>query len=282
MLKRRPQDGPWNRDLLILESKDGRRFGKPRPFVKRAGVPCVIRTEDERLVAVFQWFPFDRAEAFDRVGVVFSNDDGKTWSAPEPIRVAELPAGAMRPFDPTLLVLPEGTLRLYFTSQMPENRQPAIYSAVSTDGVRYVFEPGVRSPGSDPVVDAAVAQFNGTWHMFAHLQSAPGSGRGYHAVSEDGVVFRRLADVQGPRGGDWIGNVLVTRDGMRYFGSGREGIWTAFSRDGASWQLESPIGVRGGDPSVVRATAGGYLMIVTGPPRSDAGPPRQRRSPKNL
>ena len=36
------------------------------------GVPCVIRDAKQRLGADFQWFPFDREEAFDKVAVVFS------------------------------------------------------------------------------------------------------------------------------------------------------------------------------------------------------------------
>ena len=49
-----------------------RRFERVGTFVERAGVPCVIRDAKQRLGADFQWFPFDREEAFDKVAVVFS------------------------------------------------------------------------------------------------------------------------------------------------------------------------------------------------------------------
>src|SRR5688572_2267967 len=62
-----PGSGPWNNDLVIAESTDGRRFGEPRRFVERGGVPSLIRDGKGRLIAAFQWFPFDRREAFDRI-----------------------------------------------------------------------------------------------------------------------------------------------------------------------------------------------------------------------
>jgi hypothetical protein len=52
------------------------------------------------------------------------------------------------PFDPTLVPLPDGRIRLYFTSihgRRLEEDIPAIYSAISADGIRYTFEPGRRS-----------------------------------------------------------------------------------------------------------------------------------------
>ncbi len=65
-------------------------------------MPCVIRDAKQRLVAVFQWFLFDREEAFDKVAVVFSEDEGQTWSKLEPMRVEGLPTQMMRPVDPTV------------------------------------------------------------------------------------------------------------------------------------------------------------------------------------
>ncbi len=42
----------------------------------------VIRDAKQRLVTVFQWFPFDRKEAFDKVAVVFSRVVG-AWQPNE-------------------------------------------------------------------------------------------------------------------------------------------------------------------------------------------------------
>src|SRR4029078_11800099 len=103
--------------------------------------------QDGRLIAAFQHFPQDDNRNFDRVAVAFSRDEGKTWTKPVPIFVDGLEKGLARPFDPTLVPLPDGKVRLYFTSnRSPDFRRsiPAIYSAISQDGVQYLFESGVR------------------------------------------------------------------------------------------------------------------------------------------
>ena len=77
----------------------------------------VIRDAKQRLVAaVFQWFPFDREETFDKVAVVFSEDEGQTWSKPEPMRVAGLSPSMMRPFDPTVEPIPRTAQRDTFVA----------------------------------------------------------------------------------------------------------------------------------------------------------------------
>ncbi len=265
-----PQEGPWNHDLYLLESPDGLRFGQARLFVERAGVPTVIRDAKGRLVAAFQWFPFERREAFDRVAVKFSNDDGKTWSDPQLIQVRGMPAGYQRPFDPTLAALDDGRIRIYFTSSPgapSPNQQTQIYSAISSDGVHYTFEPGVRfSVEGDRAFDCSVVRLGKVWHYFSPMAGRDGSA--FHAVSEDGLKFTRLPDIALPVRGSWIGNAVATKEGVRFYGSGVGG-WSAFSRDGSTWQVDRDTQFRGGDPAVVQRRDGSFLMIVTGGPRAD-------------
>lgn len=267
------QDGPWNHDLLVARSTDGGlTFGEAGVYVERGGVPSVIRDRGGRLIAVFQWFPFDRPEAFDRVAVVFSDDDGATWSAPEPVRVAGLPEGYMRPFDPAIVQLEDGRYRLYFTSRDQQHGgQPAIFSGVSTDAVAYTFEEGARFAPEGGTVDAAVVRFGEAWHLYSHTMQA-NTGRGYHAVSSDGLTFERAADVSAGAGRQWIGNALAHGAMLRYYGSGADGIWSATSPDGSAWTVEPGTRMHGGDPSAVVTGSGEVLLIFVGPIRDDAVP----------
>ena len=110
-------------------------------------MPTVARLQDGRLITAFQHFPEDDNRNFDRVAVAFSRDEGQNWTKPEAISVENLEQGLARPFDPTLVPMPDGRVRLYFTSnRSPDFRRstPAIYSAVSDDGMHYTFEPGIR------------------------------------------------------------------------------------------------------------------------------------------
>jgi hypothetical protein len=270
--------GPWNRDLEWGESADGLRFSKIGTFVERGGVPSLARTADGRLLAVFQWFPLDDPDAFDLIALKVSLNDGWRWTPPAVIRLEGLPSYLYRSFDPTLVSLPDGRLRLYFSSERgaPQNKRGnrAIFSAVSSDGYHYLFEPGQRFglEGTE-TYDCAVALLGSTWHLYCPVAGA--EGWGYHATSNDGLNFVLQPNVFIPGQRDWLGNAITTDAGLVFYGSGRQGTWAGFSPDGFSWTLASGQTYLGGDPAVVVSASGRYWSVSTGPLRSDArpGPP---------
>jgi hypothetical protein len=67
----------------------------------------------------------------------------------------------------------------------------------------------------------------------------------------------------------WLGNVQSDGEALRFFGTGGpQGVWMATSADGQAWKLEErreP--VPGADPGAVKLKDGGWLLVVTGPPR---------------
>ena len=144
-----PRMGPWNNNLELARSRDGKTFSQSTTFVERAGVPCLTQDAEGRLIAVFQWFPMDRRDDFDRIAVAFSRDQGATWTEPRRVTFTGLPEDYVRQFDPTIVTLPDGRFRLYFTSHPgfnPGQGNTAIYSALSKskDALEFAFEPGVR------------------------------------------------------------------------------------------------------------------------------------------
>ncbi|MBI5693317.1 MAG: hypothetical protein HZC55_24830 [Verrucomicrobia bacterium] len=303
--------GPWDQDVLVYRVEAGGR-SEPLATFARAGVPTVARLRDGRLLAAFQHFPADDDRHFDRVAVCFSSDEGRTWTAPRPIAVDRMEAGLARPFDPTLVPLPDGRIRMYFTSnRSPDFRRstPAIYSAISSDGVNFEFEPGVRfGIEGRIVIDCAVAWHDGRFHLFVpdngtteefrpeggpRPKGGPGSpppgpgaprreppgGNGYHAISGDGLTFERVADVKLPTPRDrWLGNVQSDDGRLVFFGTG-PGPWPRVSADGVAWTTsEAPVRVPGADPGAVKLRDGSWLLLVTGPPRPGT-PSALRRGP---
>lgn len=270
--------GPWNRDLEWHESSDGLTFVKKGIFVERGGVPSLTKAADGRLVAVFQWFPLSDREAFDRVAFMVSSDQGSKWTPPALIRVSGQPPNLYRVFDPTLVALPGGGFRLYFSSERISALNPrgnrAIFSAVSDGGIDFQFEPGQRFGFDDrETYDCAVGLIGANWHLYCPVSAS--EGWGYHAVSSDGLNFVRQPDVFIPGQRDWLGNAVSTEKGLLFYGSGRQGNWAGFSADGFNWTLVSDRTGLGGDPAVVFAGERGYLAVSTGPLRPDArpGPP---------
>src|SRR5436190_9461424 len=210
--------GPWDNDVLVYRAGTDMQVEKIASF-PRAGVPTLARLKDGRLIAAHQHFPENDEQNFDKVAVRFSSDEGKTWTKPEVIRLKGLPHAMRFPFDPTLVPLPDGGIRLYFTSLRQlrfEPDRPAIYSAISTNGIDYIFEAGMRfGIEGRPVIDCAVVLHKGSFHLFAPDSGAgrfpgeaPGErGLGYHATSKDGLNFTRSEDVRIDSRFRWLGNV---------------------------------------------------------------------------
>lgn len=304
----RAADGPWNRDVIVYRVGGDGGAEKMAVF-ERAGVPTITRMRNGRIIAAHQHFPENDRENFDKVAVRFSGDEGKTWTAPAVIRVKGLPEGMRFPFDPTLVALPDGRIRLYFTSlkgRRMEEDLPAIYSAIATDGENYDFEPGVRfGIAGRPVIDCAVALHGGVFHLYAPDngtrllgpgrpgngagQERPPGGIGYHATSKDGLSFVRADNVTIPGNRRWLGNALSDGRRITFIGTGDPGptpdgrrsggTWMATSVDGLSWELVDAPEIGGGDPGAVRLRDGGLLIVITGESRLRAAgePPRTAR-----
>src|SRR5262245_61562423 len=163
----RDRPGPWDNDVQVFRAEGDLRPERIGTF-PRAGVATTARLKDGRIIAAHQHFPENDEENFDKVAVRFTSDEGKKWTEPEVIRLNDLPAGMRFPFVPTLVPLPDGRIRLYFTSVRQlrfDPDPPAIYSAISTNGIDYVFEPGMRfGIEGRPVIDCAVALHKGAFH----------------------------------------------------------------------------------------------------------------------
>lgn len=291
---REGRPGPWDSDVIVYRLGENGRSQRLATFA-RAGVPTVARLQNGRLIAAFQHFPKDDDRNFDRVAVSFSNDEGRTWNEPEAIVAEGMEAGLARPFDPTLVPLPDGRIRMYFTSnRSPDFRRstPAIYSAVSDDGVHYQFEPGIRfEVGGRIVIDCAVALHEGEFHLIVpdngtaeqmaaeqrERRPPQGGGSGYHAISWDGLYFVRVADVTMPSRDKWLGNMQSDGNRLAFFGTGA-GPWPVVSKDGTRWEVDgSAVRIPGADPGAVRLKDGGWLLLVTSPPRPGTASERNRR-----
>ncbi|WP_395749005.1 exo-alpha-sialidase [Prosthecobacter sp.] len=285
----RPENGPWNNDVIVYRVRSEGGFEKLSSF-ERAGVPTLARMADGRLIAAHQHFPENDPASFDKVAIHFSSDEGKTWTPAVVMKLNGLPTGMRFPFDPTLVPLPDGRVRMYFTSLQGrrfDEDLPRIHSAISKDGIEYEFEPGVRfSIEGRSVIDCAVALHQGVFHLFSPdngeqpksrgrpsqgPEMRPTDGVGYHATSTDGLNFTRAEDVKVEGRRRWLGNAQSDGKVITFFGSG-EGVFTAKSADGRDWQVSTRFPVMGADPGAVAAKDDGWILAVTGPPRNQPQP----------
>jgi len=275
-------NGPWQSNLMIARSDDGTTFNHSTVFVDSAGVPSLIMDNSGIIISAFQWFPYPRdSENWDKVAISFSEDQGVTWTKPEPIVVNGLPEGFTRPFDPTLAIADDGRIRVYFSTGPVQNKiidhTIKTYSAVSEDGIHYVFEEGIRFGNDDKaVIDPAVVKYEHQWHYTAP-KGAPQEGA-YHCVSENGLDFTRVEDIPSDLIHSWTGNLVDCGSEMRFYGCSGDGLWWVSSQDGQDWSDFQLTNIQpGGDPAVLKIAANDFLVVYVSP-RSETSVEDQSRS----
>ncbi len=270
--KAKSQTPPWQSALMTCTSTNGVNFSVASVFQDSSGVPTVIRigtTNSDTLISAFQWFPAPTGNShWDKVAVKFSYNGGTTWTAPTTCTFINLPVGNQRPFDPSLVKLPNGQIKMYFSDGVnaPPTGGIDTYSGLSDDGKTYTFEPTARF--DDPTkhaIDPSVAIFGGTYYY--NSWTGTNSDGAFRATSSNGTSFTTQA--VSPYDGThlWLGNYLVEGSNLKFYGCGM-GMWVNSSSDGITWSTYTNIPIMGADPAVVKNKAGNYRMIYTGPPNA--------------
>ena len=85
----------------------------------------------------------------------------------------------------------------------------------------------------------------------------------HHATSTDGLTFVSQEDVNIEM--NMLGNPIAVDGGIRYYGTGRGGVLSAFSADGFEWTLDDGFRAPGVDPGVAQLGDGSFIMFYTAP-----------------
>lgn len=258
--------GAWDGVVYAATSSDGLEFLSERKILEYAGVPNLLRRDDDSLVMVYQYFSRETEEMFDVIAYSLSTDSGVSWSDPLPVNIVDLPEpldSGKIPMDPTLVAADDGSLRLYFTYHAKGNANAALYVAVAEDGDMsspfVVASPLSLSVEGVHLLDPAVTYYNGLWHHYSWID---GSDKNYHSTSRDGLVFTRDVDISLPM--DFLGQVLPTTGGLRFYGTAKGNVATAFSSDGSEWTMEKGTLIPGVDPGIQQLADGSYLLVYVG------------------
>lgn len=253
--------------------------------VPRSAVPTICRMGDGSLIMAHQWFPDDVPDMFDHIAVRFSTDNGRTWTDSTPIEMPGLPARTRFPFDPTIVGLPDGKMRMYFTLMRgtdPQQSTPTIGSAISTNGINWTYERGDRFALPDKaIMNCTVASISGKYKLLAPMQPAIGAGA-YWASSPDGLVFARNENLPAMSAtSQWLGCLLETEGLLRFYGtSSTSGIWTADLGADGEWDLGPSLDVPGSDPGVIRLDDGTLVVVTTHAASPDSTTTARETSPR--
>lgn len=248
---------PWEGSIYLASSSDGLTFTDEKFFVQHAGVPNLLLTQENKVVATFQYFSYEDEDFFEVIGYTVSEDNGETWSKVRAIQLEERYNRGSKPVDPTLVQLEDGRFRLYYTYHEPGTPYAAMYSSSSTklDGI---FEDeGKQLEVEGMLLDPAVVYYNGVWHHYTINHDGPDT---IHSTSEDGLGFIVQDSIESDY--QFLGDAIENEGKLRFYGTG-QGIVVAESEDGYTFTKIKENAVDGADPGIVKLPEGGYLIVYT-------------------
>jgi hypothetical protein len=231
--------GPWTSRVMLATSTNGLDFRRLHFVLSdQAGVPNALVDHEQR--ARVYYVDFGNGNI---LACAVQNQPGNltNWVYRR-VTISGLPAQFQNgPVDPAAVALGGGRYRLYFMQATPT---PSIYSAVSTNGVDFVKEEGVRfSAAREPVFDPIVLKVSDEWLLWC------GADGKFSARSTDGVTFIPSGEfrVDGVGFMPWSAAALPDHGGYRLYGNfigpgeWSGGVSSAFSRDGKVWQRETGV-----------------------------------------
>ncbi len=239
--------------------------------------------------------------ADDVTVIIDAPPDRETEPAPEATwATVDVRTGICGSVTPRVVVLPNGQYRMYYTQMLPRPGFPAgaidydhcstrILSAVSSDGMTWVPEPGVRlSPqqggaGDFRVVSPDIVPVSGEpGRLRMYYECCPGpqsiDNSIRSAVSDDGLSWAVEPGVRLETLDCHYSScrIVFLEDGRSrmYVGQADCGIVSAISKDGGvSFEIEDGIRVPMGDvydkivafaPEILQIKSGGYRMYYAG------------------
>ena len=254
--------GPFYHDVYTASSTDGAHFNSTgNKIAEHASVPDIIKLPSGQLVV----YAVDGGgRSTSGVLMTVSDDNGKTWKTGS-AQVSKSRSGQAGA-DPQAVMTDNGQLRLYYVvfPNKPAPGQPPgtdsvnkVYSAVSSDGIHFTEEHGVRFEYAQ-ITDPDIIKIGSTWFMYI----AQGQKQIY-ATATDGLSFSYRGLVR--NSGSVSKTVSAGGGTYRQFYCA-QGITSEVSTDGITWQnptpsLPSPAGKIICDPSPVQLSANDWLMV---------------------
>jgi len=241
--------------ILLASSKDGLHFTRTNKLISdRASVPDMMIDKEGNVRIYFVLITCkEQSQDLNNIPVVaISSDNGQNWiykkliiEAPNDAFYCKAPGGSPAPVDPEVLLMPDGTYRLYATC--PQNTPqgtPMTYVFFSTDGIYFSGAKHTYIPQEGIALDPVVVKFGQTWNLF--------NGNSNPATSSDGITFNPpnkgiFCPFKFKEGTNEkcyvIGDALTLENSSGYriylFGdTPTEGFKSIFSSDGKNWTME--------------------------------------------
>jgi hypothetical protein len=270
--------------ILLAKSNDGLHFTRLNKVISdRASVPEVITDKDGNVRVYFIQVACKEKNMRNNPVVAISKDGGNTWSykrlnieAPSEAPQCKEPGGNPPPVDPDVVLMPDGTYRLYATCPKGTSGSgagggagfgagtgagagfggggagsgqiPMTFVFFSNDGINFKDAKPTYVPKGKRALDPVTLKTASEWHLF----NGDEKGGTLHAVSQDGITFTereqfcpfKYTNAKGSQRCYIVGDAIALGDG-RYriylFINEAEGgglFKSIISSDGENWKLE--------------------------------------------
>lgn len=258
-------EGPFQKRLKTAISYDGSTFTSSELLISdQAHAPDMVMTESGTIYLYYAgWIVGDRLQTS---AVAISDDQGQTWT----YKYLELENSG--PIDrieyPDVVLLEDGTFRMFFTGSNPQG----IHMAESQDGINFGYKGAVFEQSDDIAINSTTHKIGDTWHMYA--ESAEGAERLWHLTSNDGISFSVYdltsfpidgATAQLPSNSIWI-----TDRAYLFFSDTNGNVRSMWSKNGFDWYPNDQIYLTPSDEeafikdvSVLALDDKRYLMVYT-------------------
>jgi len=211
--------GPFYQDIYSATSNDGLQFTTgTEPIIKQASISDAIKLVDGTIIIY----------ALDGVGrsksgimLAMSRDSGKKWEQGS-VKITTKRTKTTVGSDPEIVLLQGGKLRLFYI--VSEGIKNTVYSAISSDGVRFTEEEGSRF-SLEGVTDPDIVKINDTWMMYLSQ-----SQKLILAVSKDGLSFTYKQLIK--ENGSASNTVLLSKGTWRQFYCSNDQIVSATTQNG--------------------------------------------------
>jgi len=265
------QGGPQQDKTYFSATADPKSWPVGTLAAEQASVPDIVELSADlgdykkgNLLIYYVDFAEFKGDGSEGVSVIASTDGGKTWGTKQQITLTgKKNKGAA--VDPSVVQLADGRMRLYFFGSETTSGDPAqaegphvVYSAISSDGVRFALEDGERF--AEELTDPEVVFYKNQWYMYYSMGQSTGL-----AVSSDGLTFKKQQITGGDVGG--VPGALVVDGNVRLYGCSRSGIASGVASDGVNFQKDTD-DILGGkvqgivcDPAIVRSATGTYFAV---------------------
>lgn len=254
-------EGPYERRIMTAISYDGLTFTQNDRWVcDQCNVPDAVVKNGKIYLYYTGWIVGER---INTSAVAISQDEGQTWT----YKYLELTNRDIidRVVDPDVVLLKDGTFRLFFTAGQPAG----IHYADSADGITFEYKGLIFAQLEDVAIDSTTIKIADTWHMYA--LSKKGIDLMWHLTSSDALNFTVYDLLSFPNAGvlSMPSNGLWLKDRFSLFMFGSNGtIGSMWSKNGFDWYpsgetnlepTEDEAYVK--DPTVVDLGDGRYLMF---------------------